>query len=56
MNVVKTKKGCSKEQQNIIAEYFSGVTFKELVKKYSVKHTVKSELTGKKNFNARKYG
>lgn len=47
MNTVKTKKGCSKEQQNIIVEYFSGVTFKELVKRYSSSHMVKSELTGK---------
>lgn len=47
MNVVKTKKGCSEKQKQIITEYFNGVTFKNLVKKYSESHMVKSESTGK---------
>lgn len=47
MNTIKVKQGCSSEQKRIITEYFSGVTFKELVKKYSASHTVKSESTGK---------
>lgn len=47
MNTIKVKQNCSNEQEQIIKEYFSGVTFKELVKKYSASHTVKSECTGK---------
>lgn len=43
----KFKPGCSKEQKEIINEYFSGVTFKELVKKYSQSHTIMSEITKK---------
>ncbi len=40
MNTVKVKEGCSREQKQIITEYFSGVSFKSLVK---------SEITGKEN-------
>lgn len=47
MNTIKVKQGCSSEQKRIITEYFSGVTFKSLVKKYSESHMVKSESTGK---------
>ena len=45
MNAVK--KGCPVEYSEIISEYFKGVTFKELVKRYSASHMVKSESTGK---------
>lgn len=45
MNAVK--KSCPDEYKKIISEYFSGVTFKELVKRYSASHMVKSESTGK---------
>ena len=41
------KKSCPDEYKKIITEYFNGVTFKELVKRYSASHMVKSELTGK---------
>lgn len=47
MSDIKVKQGCSREYEQIIKEYFSGITFKGLVKKYSESHTVKSESTGK---------
>lgn len=47
MNTIKVKRGCSSEQKRIITEYFSGITFKNLVKRYSTSHTIKSEITGK---------
>ena len=47
MSNIQVKEGCSDKYKSIISEYFSGVTFNELVKKYSATHMVKSELTGK---------
>ena len=47
MNTIKVKQGCSSEQKRIITEYFNGLTFKSLVKKYSESHLVRSESTGK---------
>lgn len=41
------KPGTTREQQNIIKQFFYGTTVDGLVKEYQNSHMVKSEVTGK---------